>query len=87
VCPSGGNAGLAAAYGARELGVPATIILPQSTPAFVADKLRNEVMLILQRVNTVKPELAVTFIRQLMCFKQPYKMFPNFNFVLIFTSA
>ncbi|XP_052226890.1 serine dehydratase-like isoform X1 [Dreissena polymorpha] len=42
VCASGGNAGLAAAYGAKMMGLPATIVLPQSTPAFVADKLRNE---------------------------------------------
>jgi len=36
---------------------------------------------------TVKPELAVTVIKQPTCPKQPYRMFPNFNFVLIFTSA
>ncbi|XP_053375571.1 serine dehydratase-like [Mercenaria mercenaria] len=42
VCASGGNAGLAAAYAAKTLGVPATIVLPQSTPGFVADKLRDE---------------------------------------------
>ncbi|XP_052799989.1 serine dehydratase-like [Mya arenaria] len=42
VCPSGGNAGLAAAYAAKMIGLPAVIVLPQSTPAFVADKLRTE---------------------------------------------
>lgn len=39
VCASGGNAGLAAAYSAQQLGIPATIVLPKSTPQFVADKL------------------------------------------------
>ncbi|XP_048369634.1 serine dehydratase-like [Sphaerodactylus townsendi] len=32
VCSSGGNAGLAAAYAARKLGVPATIVVPESSP-------------------------------------------------------
>ena len=43
VCASGGNAGLAAAYAAKQLNIPAIIVLPQSTPDFVADKLRDEV--------------------------------------------
>ena len=42
MCASGGNAGLAA-YAAKQLGIPAIIVLPQSTPDFVADKLREEV--------------------------------------------
>jgi len=37
--------------------------------------------------STVKPELAVTFFKQPNCLKQPYIMFPNFNFVLVFTST
>lgn len=41
VSSSGGNAGLAAAYAARAVGIPATVILPDSTPEFVADKLRG----------------------------------------------
>ena len=36
---------------------------------------------------TVKPVLAVTFIKQPTCLKQPNKMFPNVKFVLIFTSV
>ena len=40
VSSSGGNAGLAAAYAARAMGLPATVILPESTPEFVAEKLR-----------------------------------------------
>jgi len=35
---------------------------------------------------TVKPELAVTSIKQPTCLKQPNRMFPNYNYVLIFTS-
>ena len=38
-------------------------------------------------IITVKPELAVTFIKQPTCLKQIYRMFLNFNFVLIFTTA
>jgi len=41
----------------------------------------------LNDLDTVKPVLAVTFIKQPTCLKQPYRMFPNFNFVLIFTSV
>ena len=43
MCASGGNAGLAAAYAAMNIGLPATIVLPTSTPDFIADKLRDEV--------------------------------------------
>jgi len=41
VSSSGGNAGLAAAYAARALGLACTVVLPNSTPASVADRLRN----------------------------------------------
>jgi len=40
----------------------------------------------LSNTYTVKPVLAVTSIKQPTCLKQPIKMFPNVNFVLIFTS-
>ena len=43
VCASGGNGGLAAAYAARLLNLPATIVLPTTTPDFVAEKLRDQV--------------------------------------------
>jgi len=33
-----------------------------------------------------EPKLEVTSIRQQTCLEQPYRMLPNFNFVLIFTS-
>ncbi|CAL1537358.1 unnamed protein product [Lymnaea stagnalis] len=39
-CASGGNAGLAAAFASKQLGIPCTIILPVTTPAFVADSLK-----------------------------------------------
>lgn len=41
VAASGGNAGLAAAYAARELGVPARIFVPQTAPAPKVAKLRT----------------------------------------------
>jgi len=41
VAASGGNAGLAAAYSARELGVPAEVYVPVTAPAIKVDKLRK----------------------------------------------
>jgi threonine dehydratase len=41
VAASGGNAGLAAAYAARELGVPARIFIPTTTPDAKVAKLRT----------------------------------------------
>jgi threonine dehydratase len=41
VTASGGNAGLAAAYAARELGVPARIFVPQTAPAPKVARLRT----------------------------------------------
>ena len=41
VSSSGGNAGMAAAYSARRLGVPATIILPTTTPAMMTNRLQQ----------------------------------------------
>ncbi|KTF93163.1 hypothetical protein cypCar_00007493 [Cyprinus carpio] len=42
VCSSGGNAGMATAYAARKLNLPATIVLPSSTPQLVAQKLKDQ---------------------------------------------
>ncbi|XP_077417931.1 L-serine dehydratase/L-threonine deaminase-like [Vanacampus margaritifer] len=42
VCCSGGNAGMAAAYSARKLGLPATIVVPSVTPNLTVDRLRDE---------------------------------------------
>ncbi len=39
VCASGGNAGVAAALAARACGVPAIIVVPQTTPAAVRDAI------------------------------------------------
>lgn len=41
VVASGGNAGLANAYAARELGVPATVFVPENCPAAKVAKLRT----------------------------------------------
>ncbi|XP_041377851.1 L-serine dehydratase/L-threonine deaminase-like [Gigantopelta aegis] len=40
-CASGGNAGLATAYVAQRLNLKCTVVLPESTPPFVADKLKE----------------------------------------------
>ncbi|XP_062378688.1 serine dehydratase-like [Sardina pilchardus] len=42
VCASGGNAGMATAYAARKLGIPATIVLPTSSPELVVQKLKDQ---------------------------------------------
>ncbi|XP_058230505.1 L-serine dehydratase/L-threonine deaminase-like [Hemibagrus wyckioides] len=42
VCCSGGNAGMAAAYSARKLGVPATIVVPSVTPSATVQRLYDE---------------------------------------------
>uniref|UniRef100_A0A3Q3VQ53 L-serine ammonia-lyase n=1 Tax=Mola mola TaxID=94237 RepID=A0A3Q3VQ53_MOLML len=41
VCSSGGNAGMAAAFVARKLGVPATIVVPSSSPELVVQRLQD----------------------------------------------
>lgn len=37
-----GNAGMAAAYAARKLGIPATIVVPSTTPALTIERLKSE---------------------------------------------
>lgn len=39
---AGGNAGIAAAYAARKLGIPATIVLPEGTSVNVVKRLQGE---------------------------------------------
>lgn len=39
---TGGNAGMAAAYSARQLGVPATIVVPSVTPNQTVERLKDE---------------------------------------------
>ncbi|MCW2737904.1 threonine/serine dehydratase [Nocardioides sp.] len=41
VVASGGNAGLANAFAARELGVPATVFVPETAPRVKVDRLRT----------------------------------------------
>lgn len=40
--PTGGNAGMAAAYSARQLSVPATIVVPSVTPVPTVERLKDE---------------------------------------------
>jgi L-serine/L-threonine ammonia-lyase len=42
VCASGGNAGYAVSYAGRRLGVPVTIVVPQTTSRWMQDILRRE---------------------------------------------
>ncbi|NXP05781.1 SDSL protein, partial [Thinocorus orbignyianus] len=41
VCSSGGNAGLAAAYAAKKLGIPATVVVPSTTGPSTIHKLQE----------------------------------------------
>uniref|UniRef100_A0A667WKA5 L-serine ammonia-lyase n=1 Tax=Myripristis murdjan TaxID=586833 RepID=A0A667WKA5_9TELE len=40
--PSSGNAGMAAAYVARKMGLPATIVIPSSSPPLVVQRLQDQ---------------------------------------------
>uniref|UniRef100_A0A8D2CXI3 L-serine deaminase n=1 Tax=Sciurus vulgaris TaxID=55149 RepID=A0A8D2CXI3_SCIVU len=42
VCSSGGNAGIAAAYSAQKLGIPATIVLPETATTQVVKRLQGQ---------------------------------------------
>src|SRR5262245_11888492 len=42
VCSSGGNAGLAVAYAGRKLGVPVTVVVPESTAGRAKELLKLE---------------------------------------------
>jgi L-serine/L-threonine ammonia-lyase len=42
VSSSGGNAGLAVAHAGRRLGVPVTVFVPETTPDFLIDRMREE---------------------------------------------
>lgn len=40
--PKGGNAGMAAAFAARKMGVPATVVIPSSSPQLVVQRLQDQ---------------------------------------------
>ncbi len=42
ICSSGGNAGMSVAYASKMLNIPAKVIIPNSTPAIMIDKLNAE---------------------------------------------
>ncbi|MCO4744966.1 MAG: pyridoxal-phosphate dependent enzyme, partial [Proteobacteria bacterium] len=42
VSSSGGNAGLAVAYAGRQLGVPVLVVVPESTPALMRERIAAE---------------------------------------------
>jgi L-serine/L-threonine ammonia-lyase len=41
-CSSGGNAGLAVSYSGRLLGIKVTVVIPETTPSFMVEKLKEE---------------------------------------------
>ena len=41
ISSSGGNAGLATAYAGQRLGAPTTVVVPETTPEFIRDRLRS----------------------------------------------
>lgn len=41
VSSSGGNAGLATVYAAKQLGLPATVVVPQTTPERICQQMRS----------------------------------------------
>ena len=42
ICSSGGNAGIAVAYSGRQLGIPVTVVVPESTPGVAIDTIQLE---------------------------------------------
>ncbi|MBT5873163.1 MAG: pyridoxal-phosphate dependent enzyme [Candidatus Latescibacteria bacterium] len=48
VSSSGGNAGYAAAYAGRKLGVPVTVVVPETTSEWMRDLLRKEDALVVE---------------------------------------
>ena len=42
VCSSGGNAGYAVAYAARQLNIPATIVVPETTPDYTRELIEEQ---------------------------------------------
>lgn len=49
ISSSGGNAGLAASFAARKLGIPILVVLPLSTPQMMVDKIKAEGASIIQK--------------------------------------
>ena len=41
-CFSGGNAGLAAAYAGRKLQLSVTVVVPETTPQLMIEKIKEE---------------------------------------------
>jgi L-serine/L-threonine ammonia-lyase len=65
VCASGGNAGYAAAYAGRQLGVRTTIVVPRITPAWMQDLIRHEdAEVLVQGENWDAAHLYATMLAQ-----------------------
>lgn len=72
ICSSAGNAGLAVAYAGEALGIPTTIVIPQSTPKLMLKKLQAENATVIvhgetwdeadQQARKLATELSLTYI-------------------------
>lgn len=74
VASSGGNAGLAAAYCGRELGVPVVVVVPESTPSRARDLIRLEGSELIVRGGTWAEahEFALSLIGPRDAFVHPF---------------
>lgn len=69
ISSSGGNAGMAAAYSSKVMGVPATIVIPKSTPSSMISKLKQEKadVLIHGEVWDIAHKKAITLAENKKC--------------------
>jgi threonine dehydratase len=72
VAASGGNAGLAAAYAARELGVPAEVYVPQTAPAVKVAKLKKLGARVVQVGNEYAEAYAAAVVQTSALFCHAY---------------
>lgn len=69
ISSSGGNAGMAAAYSSKVMEIPATIVIPKSTPSFMVSKLKQEKadVLVHGEVWDVAHKKAITMAENKKC--------------------
>lgn len=74
VSSSGGNAGLAVAYAGRALGIPVTVVVPQSTPRHARDLLELEGAVVIVHGSTWAEanELAQSLLDDRAAFLHPF---------------
>ncbi len=74
ISSSGGNAGLAVAYAGRVLGIPVTVIVPESTPQTARDLLQQEQATVIVHGETWQEAnaLALTMVKETDAFLHPF---------------